>query len=103
VGCGLALMLGGCGTDADPSGPVNDPPEDPTQPAGEIVTAAVVPLPANYGHHDTFVRDGLAFAAVWNSGVYIYDVGNGMRGGTPEAPVLVSQFLPESNDVPGGV
>ena len=33
-----------------------------------------------YGIHDTFVRDGLAFVFAWNTGVIIYDVGNGIRG-----------------------
>lgn len=63
---------------------------------------ATVPIPANYGHHDTFVRDGLAFVSAWNSGMYIYDVGNGIRGGSPTLPVLVSQFTIASNGVPGG-
>ena len=36
---------------------------------------------ANYGIHDTYVRDGLAFVFAWNTGVIIYDVGNGIRGG----------------------
>jgi len=40
-----------------------------------------VPVPANYGAHDTFVRDGIAFHCAWNTGVLILDVGNGMAGG----------------------
>lgn len=48
-----------------------------------------VPVPTNYGIHDTFVRDGLAFVFAWNTGVLIYDVGNGIQGGTPAVPVLV--------------
>lgn len=54
-----------------------------------IRLASVVGVPANYGLHDTYVRDGLAFLCVWDEGVYIYDVGNGMRGGTADAPKLV--------------
>jgi hypothetical protein len=42
--------------------------------------------------HDVFVRDGILFAAVWNQGVRIYDIGGGGRGGTPSAPVQISQF-----------
>lgn len=37
------------------------------------------------------VQDGLAYLAYWNDGLVILDVGNGIRGGTPEQPRLVSQ------------
>ena len=37
--------------------------------------------------HDTFVRDGLLFLALWNDGVAIWDIGGGGKGGTPSAPV----------------
>ena len=57
-----------------------------------IRLASTVAVPANYGLHDTFVRDGLAFLCVWDEGVYIYDVGNGMLGGTTDAPRKVSQI-----------
>jgi hypothetical protein len=42
--------------------------------------------------HDIMVVDGLAYLAYWNDGLIILDVGNGMKGGTPEQPALVSQF-----------
>lgn len=45
---------------------------------------------ANY-IHDVFVRDGLVFAADWDAGVAIWDVGGGGRGGTLANPVLVSR------------
>ncbi len=57
-----------------------------------IRLASTVTVPANYGLHDTFVRDGLAFLCVWDEGVYIYDVGNGMSGGTIEAPKMVGSI-----------
>ncbi len=63
---------------------------------------AAVPVPPTYGHHDTFVRDGLAFVCAWNAGVYIYDVGNGIRGGSPNNPVLVSNLITNTNGVAGG-
>jgi hypothetical protein len=63
---------------------------------------AVVAVPPTYGHHDTFVRDGLAFVCAWNAGVYIYDVGNGIRNGAPNDPKLVSNLITASNGVPGG-
>lgn len=56
---------------------------------GAVPIVAQVAVPPNYGLHDTFVRDGIAFACVWNEGVFIYDVGNGIRGGTPSAPVPI--------------
>jgi hypothetical protein len=61
-----------------------------------------VPVPANYGIHDTFVRDGLAFVFAWNTGLIIYDVGNGIRGGSPAAPVEVSRLVTAANGVAGG-
>jgi plastocyanin len=42
--------------------------------------------------HDVMVVDGLAYLAYWNDGLVILDVGNGMKGGSPEHPVLVSQL-----------
>ncbi len=67
-----------------------------------VALAASVPIPANFGIHDTFVRDGIAFVFAWNSGVIIYDVGNGIRGGSPDTPVEVSRLVTSDNDVPGG-
>ena len=67
-----------------------------------IAVVASVPIPADYGIHDTFVRDGLAFVFAWNTGVIIYDVGNGIRGGTPAQPVEVSRLVTSDNGVPGG-
>jgi len=63
---------------------------------------ATVPIPPNYGIHDTFVRDGLAFVSAWNSGLRIYDVGNGIKGGSPANPQLVSTIVTASVGVPGG-
>lgn len=42
--------------------------------------------------HDIDVQDGLVYASWWNDGLVILDVGNGVRGGTPSNPVLVSQL-----------
>ena len=41
--------------------------------------------------HDVMVTDGLAYLAYWNDGLVILDVGNGMKGGSPESPQLVSR------------
>jgi hypothetical protein len=36
--------------------------------------------------HDTFVRDGLLFVALWDDGVEIWDIGGCGTGATPAAP-----------------
>jgi hypothetical protein len=47
--------------------------------------------------HDIDVRDGLLYASYWNDGLVILDVGNGMKGGSPADPRLVSQFKYDLN------
>lgn len=42
--------------------------------------------------HDLQVKDGLAYLAYWRDGLIILDVGNGIKGGSPEKPQLVSQL-----------
>jgi hypothetical protein len=42
--------------------------------------------------HDVQVKDGLAYLAYWRDGVVILDVGNGIKGGSPEHPQFVSQL-----------
>jgi hypothetical protein len=39
--------------------------------------------------HDSFLRDGLLFVALWNDGMEIWDVGGGGQGGTPNSPVVL--------------
>ncbi len=84
---------------------------NPTDPAliiyditipSDISVAATVPIPPAYGIHDTYVRDGLAFVFAWNTGVIIYDVGNGIVGGSPTQPREVSRLLTSDNNVAGG-
>jgi len=67
-----------------------------------IAKVAEVPIPPAYGIHDTYVRDGLAFVFAWNTGVVIYDFGNGIRGGTPSQPGEVSRILTADDGVAGG-
>lgn len=64
---------------------------DPAQPR-EV--ARWEPRPGQAGNmlHDLEVKDGLAYLAYWNDGLIILDVGNGMRGGSPTEPRLVSQL-----------
>jgi hypothetical protein len=73
---------------------------DVTDP-GAIELAATVPIPPNYGIHDTYVRDGLAFVFAWDSGVIIYDVGNGIRAGSPTDPREVSRLVTDDNGIAG--
>jgi hypothetical protein len=74
---------------------------DITQPSA-IALVATVPIPPAYGIHDTFVRAGLAFVFAWNTGVIIYDVGNGIAGGSPTHPQEVSRLLTADDNVSGG-
>jgi hypothetical protein len=59
-----------------------------------VQLVAEMPVEPDYGIHDTYVRNGIAFVCAWNTGVIIYDVGNGIRGGSPSHPVEVSRILP---------
>ena len=60
------------------------------------------PIPQNYGLHDTFVRSGLVFASAWNTGVIVFDVGDGRLGGGPAAPAPIQTIQTGDNGVPGG-
>ena len=42
--------------------------------------------------HDIDVKDGLAYVSYWSDGLVILDVGNGIRGGSPSNPKLVSNY-----------
>ncbi|MDB4889080.1 MAG: hypothetical protein JWL61_935 [Gemmatimonadetes bacterium] len=43
--------------------------------------------------HDTFVRDGLLYLALWSDGVAIWDIGGGSLGGTVAAPKEIGRLL----------
>jgi hypothetical protein len=58
--------------------------ETPRAPAGRML-------------HDIDVKDGLAYLSYWNDGLVVLDVGNGVKGGSPENPVLVSQLKYDLN------
>jgi hypothetical protein len=42
--------------------------------------------------HDIDVQDGIAYVSYWSDGLVILDVGNGMKGGSPSNPVLISNY-----------
>lgn len=87
----VVVTLGACSKDG---GMVTQPP-----PPGDVVVVDSVPIPQNYGIHDQFIRDGLAFVCAWNSGIIIYDVGNGIKGGSPAKPVLVDSITTGGGEV----
>ncbi|MEP6691074.1 MAG: hypothetical protein ABJD07_07945 [Gemmatimonadaceae bacterium] len=39
--------------------------------------------------HDTYVRDGILFTALWKDGMKIWDIGGGGKGGSPSSPVAI--------------
>ena len=47
--------------------------------------------------HDIDIRDGLLYASYWNDGLVILDIGNGMKGGSPSKPVMVTQYKYDLN------
>lgn len=49
--------------------------------------------------HDIDIKDGLAYLSYWNQGLVILDVGNGIKGGSPENPQLVSQYKYDLNSL----
>ena len=63
-----------------------------------LLTSIPTPTGATFAH-DSYARDGLVFAFMWNSGVRIYDVGNGVSGGSPSSPVLVGSLITNLNGV----
>ena len=52
--------------------------------------------------HDVQVVDGLAYLAYWRDGLVILDVGNGIKGGSPEHPKLVSNCRFNYEELYGG-
>ena len=49
--------------------------------------------------HDIDIKDGLAYLSYWNQGLVILDVGNGLKGGSPENPQFVSQYKYDLNSL----
>ncbi|MDQ2667165.1 MAG: hypothetical protein M3Z05_14290, partial [Gemmatimonadota bacterium] len=49
--------------------------------------------------HDTFVRDGLLYLALWNDGVAIWDIGGGSKGGTVANPVELGRVVTANGEV----
>jgi len=49
--------------------------------------------------HDIDIRDGLMYASYWNDGMIVLDIGNGIKGGSPSKPTLVSQYKYDLNSL----
>ena len=49
--------------------------------------------------HDTFVRNGLLFLALWNDGVQIWDIGGCGTGASPESPKVLGTVKTLGGDV----
>jgi hypothetical protein len=49
--------------------------------------------------HDVFVRDGFLFAALWDEGMAIFDLGGGGNG-SPQAPRRISTIVTKSGATP---
>jgi hypothetical protein len=49
--------------------------------------------------HDTFVRDGLLYLALWNDGVAIWDIGGGGKGGTVANPIELGRVTTVNGEV----
>ena len=49
--------------------------------------------------HDIDVQDGIVYASNWNEGLIMLDVGNGVKGGSPSNPQLISQYKYDLNDM----
>ncbi|MEO7712186.1 MAG: hypothetical protein ABIV10_04650 [Gemmatimonadaceae bacterium] len=68
--------------------------DTPTAPTEVLVRAIGRPFV-----HDTFVRDGLLYLALWDDGVAIWDIGGGGRGGTVSAPVELGRVQTANGNV----
>jgi hypothetical protein len=80
----VTLTIGALEACSGDNGTVIQPP-----PPSDIVLVDTIPVPPNYGIHDQYIRDGLDIICAWNTGILIYDVGNGIMGGSPANPKLV--------------
>jgi plastocyanin len=74
---------------------------DINDPATPKQVAVWAPLRASEGRyiHDIDVQDGLLYGSWWNDGLVILDVGNGIKGGSPNNPVFVSQYKYDLNEM----
>jgi len=65
--------------------------QDPLHPR-EVARWQTEQAPEGRYLHDIMVTDGIAYLSYWDDGLVVLDVGNGIKGGSPENPKFVSQF-----------
>ncbi len=65
--------------------------QDPYHPR-EVARWQTEQAPEGRYLHDIAVTDGIAYLSYWDDGLVVLDVGNGVKGGSPEHPMFVSQF-----------
>ncbi len=65
--------------------------QDPYHPR-EVARWQTEQAPEGRYLHDIAVTDGIAYLSYWDDGLVVLDVGNGVKGGSPENPRFVSQF-----------
>lgn len=70
-------------------------------PLAKMIEGPLGPQAGGRYLHDVQVRDGIAYLAYWRDGVVILDVGNGVKGGSPERPQLISNFRFNYHDLYG--
>jgi hypothetical protein len=70
-------------------------PEHPKQ----VARWEVERTPAGRMLHDIAVENGLAYLSYWNDGLVVLDVGNGLKGGSPANPKLVTQVKYDLNEI----
>ncbi len=69
---------------------------DPTKPK-EVAVWKTPRSDAGRSLHDIDIQDGLLYGSWWNDGLVILDVGNGIKGGSPSNPQVVSQYKYDLN------
>jgi len=65
--------------------------QDPLHPR-EVARWQTEQAPEGRYLHDIMVTDGIAYLSYWDDGLVVLDVGNGVKGGSPENPKFISQF-----------
>ncbi len=70
---------------------------DPSEPV-QVGRWEIRPGSINKYLHDIWIKDGFAYVSYWDDGLFILDVGAGIKGGTAIEPELVSFIkYPEGN------
>jgi hypothetical protein len=87
----LSVNIGGSNT---PSQLVIVDITDPVNPTQVLARPMGLPF-----IHDTFVRDGILFTALWDGGLSIWDIGGGTKSGTVADPVLISNIFTVDGNV----